>query len=224
MNKILVVDDHPIVRAGVMRILSAAFKLRMLREAQSADEAILALSKARWDIVIADISMPGKSGVDLLRYVRLAHPTVPLLFLSIHPEHRYAAQAKQLGASGYLQKDSVVNELCMAVTTILRGQEYWSVNFRHVTPERRSGDLAPLHHKLTTREFEIFYKLGRGESVTHIADELCLSVQTVSTYRSRILTKLNMSNNADIMHYAMRNALADRNDPCISSYTAQPGA
>ena len=207
MIRILIVDDHPVIRSGLRKILTDACGLRKFQEAKDADEAIDTLAVSNCDLVISDISMPGKSGVELLRYVKQVYPALPVLLLSIHPEERYAAQARQLGASGYVQKDVVASELSVAVGAVLKGHQHWSVRLKQTIADNAPVVDGTLHYALTGREFEVFYKLGRGESVTQIADELCLSVQTVSTYRARILIKLNMSNNADIMHYVMRNGL-----------------
>jgi two-component system invasion response regulator UvrY len=210
MIKILVVDDHAVVRAGVHHFISDIPNMEIGGEASSAEEAIRMVRNQEWDIVLLDIAMPDKSGVEVLKQIKREKPKLPVLMLSMHPENRYAVQVLRSGASGYVQKEALATELVNAINTILRGHKYISYGVAELlTTDRDTDTQKPLHETLSEREYEIFYKLGQGEGVTKIADELCLSVKTVSTYRSRVLQKMNMANNADIIYYAIKNNLID---------------
>lgn len=211
MIRILVVDDHAVVRAGVQYFVAGIPDMEIGGEAATAHEAIRLIRSQQWDVVLLDIAMPDKSGVEVLKQIKREKPELPVLMLSMHPENRYAVQILRSGASGYVQKEALATELVDAIHTILRGHKYISP----AVAELLTADPAtidshkPLHEMLSAREYEIFYKLGLGEGVTKIADELCLSVKTVSTYRSRVLEKMNMSNNADIIYYAIKQNLID---------------
>lgn len=211
MIKILVVDDHAVVRAGVAHFLADLPDMQIAGEAGTAQEAIRLIRSKDWDIVLLDIAMPDKSGVEVLKQIKREKPELPVLILSMHPESRYAVQILRSGASGYVQKEALATELVNAIHTILRGHKYISpavADLLTVDPHIADSE-KPLHELLSAREYQIFYKLGQGEGVTKIADELCLSVKTVSTYRSRVLEKMNMTNNADIIYYAIKQNLID---------------
>jgi len=211
MIKILVVDDHAVVRAGVQFFLADIPDMQIAGEAATAQEAIRLIRSREWDIVLLDIAMPDKSGVEVLKQIKREKPDLPVLMLSMHPENRYAVQILRSGASGYVQKEALATELVNAIHTILRGHKYISpavAELLTMDPSTADAD-KPLHELLSAREYQIFYKLGQGEGVTKIADELCLSVKTVSTYRSRVLEKMNMSSNADIIYYAIKQNLID---------------
>jgi len=208
--KLLVVDDHAVVRAGIQHFLAEMPDMEVGGEAATAAEAMRLVRAQDWDIVVLDIGMPDRSGVDVLMQIKREKPQLPVLILSMHPENRYAVKILRSGASGYVQKEALATELVDAIRTISRGHKYIS----HTVAELLTMDLEtnpekPLHEKLSAREYEIFYRLSRGEGSTKIADELCLSVKTVSTYRARILQKMNMSNNADIIYYAIKEKLID---------------
>lgn len=210
MIKILVVDDHAVVRAGVQHFISAVPGMQIDGEAATAQEAIRMVRTQDWDIVLLDIAMPDKSGVEVLKQIKREKPNLPVLILSMHPENRYAVQILRAGASGYVQKEALADELVDAIQTIMRGHKYISHAVAELlTMELDSNAEKPLHESLSKREYEIFYKLSQGEGVTKIADELCLSVKTVSTYRARVLQKMNMVNNADIIYYAIKQNLID---------------
>ncbi|MDB5763106.1 MAG: LuxR family transcriptional regulator [Herminiimonas sp.] len=211
MIKILVVDDHAVVRAGVQFFIADIPDMQIAGEAATAQEAIRLIRSKEWDIVLLDIAMPDKSGVEVLKQIKREKPELPVLMLSMHPENRYAVQILRSGASGYVQKEALATELVNAIHTILRGHKYISPAVAELlTADPATTDMQkPLHEILSAREYQIFYKLGQGEGVTKIADELCLSVKTVSTYRSRVLEKMNMSNNADIIYYAIKQNLID---------------
>lgn len=210
MIKILVVDDHAVVRAGVQYFIAQVPDMTIGGEAASAQEAIRLVRAQDWDIVLLDINMPDKSGVEVLKQIKREKPDLPVLILSMHPESRYAVQILRSGASGYVQKEALAEELVNAIQTILRGHKYIS----HAVAELLTTDLntdteKPLHETLSKREYEIFYKLCQGHGVTKIAEDLCLSVKTVSTYRARVLQKMNMENNAGIIYYAIKQNLID---------------
>jgi DNA-binding NarL/FixJ family response regulator len=209
MTKILVVDDHAVVRAGVQHFIADIPNMEVGGEASTAEEAIRLVRTQEWDIVLLDIAMPDKSGVEVLKQIKREKPDLPVLMLSMHPESRYAVQVLRSGASGYVQKEALATDLVSAINTILRGHKYISYGVAELLTTDPVDAEKPLHETLSQREYEIFYKLGLGQGVTQIADELCLSVKTVSTYRSRVLQKMNMANNADIIYYAIKNNLID---------------
>lgn len=210
MIDILVVDDHAVVRAGVQHFLADVPEMRIAGEAGNAQEAIRLVRARDWDIVLLDIAMPDRSGVEVLKQIKREKPNLPVLILSMHPENRYAVQILRSGASGYVQKEALATELVGAIHTILRGHKYISPAVADLlTAEPTADGERPLHEMLSAREYQIFCKLGQGEGVTKIADDLCLSVKTVSTYRARVLEKMNMSNNADIIYYAIKQNLID---------------
>ncbi|CAN5371724.1 response regulator transcription factor [soil metagenome] len=210
MIKILVVDDHAVVRAGVQHFISQVPDMEIAGEAATAEEAIRLIRSGEWDIVLLDIAMPDKSGVEVLKQIKRIKPELPVLILSMHPESRYAVQILRSGASGYVQKEALASELVNAIKTILRGHKYISPAVAELlTMDPDLDQNKPLHETLSAREYEIFYKLSQGEGVTKIADELCLSVKTVSTYRARVLEKMKMQSNADIIYYAIKQNLID---------------
>lgn len=210
MVKILVVDDHAVVRAGVQYFIAQVPDMQIEGEAATAQEAICMVRAQDWDIVLLDINMPDKSGVEVLKQIKREKPDLPVLILSMHPESRYAVQILRSGASGYVQKEALAEELVNAIQTILRGHKYISHAVAELlTAEVDANAEKPLHETLSKREYEIFYKLCQGHGVTKIADELCLSVKTVSTYRARVLQKMNMENNAGIIYYAIKQNLID---------------
>ncbi|GGI54232.1 DNA-binding response regulator [Oxalicibacterium solurbis] len=179
-------------------------------EAGTAQEAIRLIRAQEFDIVLLDINMPDKSGVEVLKQIKREKPDMPVLILSMHPESRYAVQILRSGASGYVQKEALADELVNAIKTILRGHKYISPAVAELlTTELDANTEKPLHETLSKREYEIFYKLCQGHGVTKIAEDLCLSVKTVSTYRARVLQKMNMENNAGIIYYAIKQNLID---------------
>lgn len=211
ITKILVVDDHAVVRAGIRYFLDGLPDIQIAGEAASAQEAIRLIRSQDWDIVLLDIAMPDKSGVEVLKQIKREKPSLPVLILSMHPESRYAVQILRSGAAGYVQKEALATELVTAINTILKGHKYISPTVADLLTSDltiQAGE-KPLHETLSSREYQIFHKLGQGHGVSRIADELCLSVKTVSTYRSRILEKMKMSSNADIIYYAIKQNLID---------------
>ncbi len=208
MTRVLIADDHAVVRAGIRQFLETDSSIRHIGEAASGREALEQLRMDTWDMLLLDISMPDRSGLDVLRQVRSTHPKTRVLVLSGFPERQYAVNVLRAGASGFLSKDSVAEELLRAVRTVLDGRRYVSSALAELLVSDLDGDAQqPLHAKLSEREFQILCKLAAGRTASAIADELCISVKTVSTYRSRILQKMNFKTNADLTAYALHNGL-----------------
>jgi DNA-binding NarL/FixJ family response regulator len=208
MSAILIADDHPMVRAGLRQFLESELQLSDIGEASSGQEVLDALRASRYDLLILDINMPDRGGLDILRNVQAAWPDLRVLVVSGYPERQYAVNVLKAGASGYLQKEAAPAELARAVNTVMSGRRYVSGSLA----EQLASDIGinrdqPVHATLSEREFQIFCKLAMGRSVSEIAKELFLSVKTVSTYRSRVLEKMNFRTNADITAYALRNEL-----------------
>ena len=209
MARILVVDDHAVVRAGIQHFLADIPDFEVAGEAATALEAIRRVRSEDWNIVVLDIGMPDKSGVDVLKQIKREKPELPVLILSMHPENRYAVQIMRSGAAGYLQKEALATELVGAIRTIMNGHKYISHAVAELlTQDPDVGD-KPLHEMLSSREYEIFCKVAIGDGVTKIAEDLCLSVKTISTYRARIMQKMSMNSNADIIYYAIKEKLID---------------
>lgn len=213
MLKILVVDDHAIVRKGVLGILDESPEMLVAcDEAANAEEALAKVSASRYDMVLLDISMPGMSGLELLKEWHQERPTLPVLLLSMHPEEQYAVRALSLGAVGYLTKESAPDELTTAVKKVLSGGRYVSSSLAEsMAASLASGrEVSALPHEaLSGRESQILRLIAAGRTTTQMAGELFLSIKTVSTYRTRILQKLNMQSNAEIIGYAIKHSLLD---------------
>jgi len=208
MSRILIADDHAVVRAGYKQFLVAESSITQVDEAASGDEVKKKLEGAAWDLVLLDIQMPQLNGLELLKYIRSTYPTVRVLIMSGLPEVQYARNAIRAGASGYLSKDGNAEEMMRAVRTVLAGRRYVSTALAEIIAADLDGDAdKPLHARLSTREFQIFCKIAKGSGVSEIAQELGLSVKTTSTYRTRIMEKLSFKSNADITAYALRNEL-----------------
>lgn len=206
--KILIADDHAVIRKGLKQILIEAFPDAQIAEAVDAEEVIAKAVIERWDIIISDLSMPGRSGLDVAQDIKQNHPKTPVLILSIHPEEQYAIRALKSGASGYISKDAATEELVAAVKRILDGKKYIS---SEIADKLASGvgidQHITAHELLSNREYEIFILLAKGKQVSEIADQLFLGVTTISTYRTRVLAKMNLKTNADIIRYALDNQL-----------------
>ena len=208
--RILIVDDHAVVRRGLKETLGEAFPRATFAEAKSAEETLVHARRQDWDVVILDISMPGKSGLDILDDLHRLRPKLPVLLLSIHPEEQYARRALKSGAAGYLTKDSVPEELKEAVRRVLGGGRYVSAALAEkLAFDLRRGADTPIHELLSGREFQVLRMIASGSTVKQIADEISLSVKTVSTYRARILEKMGMNTNADLIRYAIQTRLVD---------------
>lgn len=210
MINILVADDHPIVRQGLKGILSSERDMAVLGEAQDGREVLRLLGKEEWDVLILDISMPGKDGLELLQDLKRLRPKLPVLILSGHPEEQYAMRVLKAGASGYLTKESALEELVTAIRKVLSGRKYISAALaERLLFEIEADGEKPLHESLSGREYQVMCMLASGKTGSEIADELLLSVKTVSTYRTRILAKMGLKNNAELIRYAVDNHLVD---------------
>ncbi len=208
MLRILIADDHAVVRKGLMQILTDAFNEIYIEEVADAEQMIHSVMNSKWDIVISDIHMPGRSGLDALKQIRHVYPNLPILILSLHPEDHYAIRVLKAGASGYLCKDSATDELVTAVQRILSGKKYFSSDVVEKLIKTMGADESKLAYEyLSNREFDVMGHLAAGKSVSEIAEMLSLSVATISTYRSRILAKTGLKSNSDLTRYAMENHL-----------------
>ena len=208
--RFLIADDHAVVRRGLREILEEEIPGAEFGEAADTREALEQIRKHDWDVVVLDITMPGGSGLDVLRDSKGIRPNLAVLVLSMHPEDQYAVRALKAGAAGYLTKESAPEELVTAISTILAGRKYVSASLAQGLALRlANGNDGPLHETLSAREHEVMLMLAAGTMVSHIAEELSLSVKTVSTYRTRILDKMGMKTNADLTRYAMENDLLD---------------
>jgi two-component system, NarL family, invasion response regulator UvrY len=209
MIRIIIVDDHPVVRRGLKQILQEETDVQVVGEAESAQEAFRIIRTIDCDAVVLDISLPGKSGVEILKQLKYEYKKLPVLILSVHPEEQYAVRLMKTGASGYLTKESAPDELVKAIRKIISGGKYISSSLaeRLFTDIDASGK--PRHEKLSDRELEIMRMIARGKAIKKIAEELYLSEKTVSTYRKRLLEKMNMTTNAEIFSYALKNKLIE---------------
>lgn len=209
MARVLIADDHAVVRAGLRQLLGSDHAISEIGEAETGQQTLDRLRDRPWDLLILDIAMPDRSGLDILKHVRSGFPDTRILILSGFPERQYGINVLRAGAHGFLGKESAAEELTRAVHSILAGRRYLSPTMSELLISEIDGGEAgkPIHLQLSEREFQIFRKLASGDSVSEIARELCLSVKTVSTYRSRVLEKLKFRSNADITSYALRNGL-----------------
>ncbi len=208
--RIMLVDDHPIVRRGVSDILAHAFPQAAVQEVGSGGEAIALARAQTWDVVILDLTLPDGSGLDVLKRIREAQVRLPVLILSMHMPDQFARRAVAAGASGYLTKDTADEELVAAVTRLLRGGKYFApqVLEQVVMGMHPDRDERP-HERLSDREYQVLRMIGSGKTVSEIATDLTLSVKTVSTYRARVLEKMDMRTNAELTHYVVRHGLLD---------------
>jgi DNA-binding NarL/FixJ family response regulator len=210
MLRILIADDHPIVRQGLKQILSEEPNIEVVGEAQNCQEVLELVRKQDWDIVVLDITMPGRGGLDVLKELKQERPKLPVLILSVHPEDQYAVRALKAHASGYMTKDSAPEELVKAIRKILRGGKYISPTLADkLAFDLEAENEKPLHETLSDREHQVLLMIASGKTVSEIAEELSLSVKTIDTYRARILEKMKMKTNAELTHYAIKNKLVD---------------
>jgi two-component system, NarL family, invasion response regulator UvrY len=205
--KILIVDDHAIFREGLKRILSDDFKGATFGDAGNATEALEQLWKKKWDLVLLDITMHGRTGLDVLKEIRSSASTLPVLILSGHPEEQYAVRVLRAGATGYLTKESASRELSNAVRKLLGGGKYISASLAEQLATEIQPPQGDLHEKLSNREYQVMLLIAAGKVPKEIGNELSLSAKTISTYRSRILEKLKLRNNAEIMRYVVERKL-----------------
>ncbi len=208
MIRLLVADDHAIVRKGIEQIIEETDDIRVADQAGSGQEVLEKVMKHEYDVVLLDISMPGRDGLEILKEVKSQRPKLNVLMLSMYPEEQYAVRALRSGASGYLTKESAPDELVAAIRKVSSGNKYVSASLAEKLAEEldnKSGQ--PLHRKLSDREYRIMCMIASGKKQTEIADELALSIKTVSTYRTRLLRKMNMKTNSEITRYAIENKL-----------------
>ena len=210
MLRILIADDHAILRRGLTEILMRDLDGVACGEAENAEQAISQVEHHNWDLVILDVSMPGRSGIDVLADLKLLQPKLPVLILSMHSEQQYGRRLLKAGASGYMNKDSAPEELIRAIHKVLAGGRYVSPALAERLVLDLNEDAArPPHESLSDREFEVLLLMATGRTVSQIAEELHLSLTTISTYRARILEKMNMNTSAELIHYAVRNDLVE---------------
>ncbi len=208
MIRIVIVDDHAIVRAGLRQYFSEQVDLRVTGEAATGREAMDLLRAGDVDVMVMDLSMPDQSGVDTLAAIKARQPDLPVLILSGYPEAHYATTLLKQGASGYLNKECDPEEIVKAIRTVYRGRKYITPAVAELLAEGLGGDVNKLpHEQLSEREFQVFLRLAKGETIGHMADSMALSVKTVSTYRTRVMEKMHLSSNSDLTYYALKNGL-----------------
>jgi len=210
MIKVLIVDDHTIVREGLRQILEETSDIAVAGEASSAQEVIEKVWNNSYDIILLDISLPGRSGLDVLKQLKSIKPDLPILILSMHPEEQYAIRSLKAKASGYLTKESASDELIDAIRKVAKGRKYITSSLAEkLAFELEDSGKRPYHEKLSDREFQVMCMIASGKRVKEIAETLSLSVKTISTYRARILKKMNMRNNSQLIHYAIKSGMVD---------------
>lgn len=210
MIRILIADDHPLIREGLKQIISDEKDMEVRGEASNVEEMMQLLGKCRYDIVILDITMPGRSGLDALEDLRRKYPELPVLILSIHPENEYAIRAFRSGAKGYITKQSMPQELVNAIRKIVDGKKYISSSIAEkIIDILGRGDDREPHECLSKREFQVMQKLASGKTVRQIAADLFISENTVRTYKTRILEKMRMNNIVELIRYAIENNLVE---------------
>jgi len=208
--RILIADDHPVVRHGLKQILAAEARVSVVGEAKNGNEMLELARKLEWDIAIVDFSMPGKSGLDLLKELKREHPRRPVLVLSMYPEEVHATRVLKAGGAGYLNKASASEELMNALRKIGSGGKYVSPSLAEkMVVELTPGNERPLHDELSDREYRVMWLLASGKQVKRIGKEMYLSASTISTYRSRILKKLRLTSNAELVRYAIKHQLVE---------------
>jgi two-component system invasion response regulator UvrY len=208
--KILIADDHAVVREGLKQVLSENADLIVAAEASTGQEVIDKIAKNDFDLIVLDISMPGRGGLDILKEIKIQKPKLPVLVLSMYPEEQYAVRVLKTGASGYLTKESAPDELVRAIRQISQGKKYVSPSLA----EKLALDLEissdrPPHETLSDREYQVMCMIASGKTLKEISEELSLSIKTISTYRTRIMEKMKMKSNAELTHYAIKNRLVD---------------
>ncbi|HOD74704.1 MAG TPA: response regulator transcription factor [Syntrophorhabdaceae bacterium] len=206
MIKIIIADDHPVVRKGLKQILSEETDVELVKEARNDSEVLNLLHAHDWDAVVLDITMPGRGGLELLTELKRLRPKLPVLVLTVHPEDQYAVRALKEGASGYMNKESAPEELVQAIRKIIRGGKYVSAALAEKLASMIGAEAQP-HENLSIREYQVMLLIASGKTVSEIAEEMSLSIKTISTYRTRILEKMGMTNNVELARYAMKHNL-----------------
>jgi two-component system, NarL family, invasion response regulator UvrY len=208
--RILIADDHIVFSERLKRIFAEATDIAEIGEASDAQQLLERVAEKRWDVVLLDISMPGKSGLEVLKEIKQIHPRLAVLVLSMHPERQFAVRVIKAGAAGYLTKGSAAGEVVKAIRRVYRDGKYISDSVaEHLAMAVGQKSDRPLHESLSDREFEVLRMIGAGKTVGEIAEDLSLSVKTVSTYRTHLLEKMNLKNNAELMLYVITNRLLD---------------
>jgi two-component system, NarL family, invasion response regulator UvrY len=210
MIRILVADDHPLVRNGLRQVLSNEPDFAILGEAENSAQLFDRIEEQPWDVVVLDVVMPGQSGMDALQEIRRRQPDLPVLMLSVHSEQQFAVQALRAGANGYLSKTEAPAEVVRAIRKVVSGKKYVSAALAETLATALESDREhPAHDILSTREFQVLCGIASGKTVSEIAAETALSVKTVSTYRARVLEKMKMRTNAELMRYALQAGLVN---------------
>lgn len=207
MIRVIIVDDHPVVRQGLKQIIEGEPDMQVVNQAGNARDAVTVIRQTPCEAVILDITMPDGSGLDVLSKIRYEQPDLPVLIMSMHEEEQYALRVLKAGASGYLMKDTIPEELIKAIRHIIDGGKYISNSLSEKLISMQEAPVKTIHEKLSDREFQIMCMIARGKSLKEIGEILCISGKTVSTYRSRILEKMKMKTNADIVSYSLKNKL-----------------
>lgn len=208
-TRILLVDDHPVVRQGIKQVLAGAFHPAQIGEAANVEEGMDEILHSDWDVLVLDLTLPGASGLDLLKDLRRERPTLPVLVLSMHPPDQFARRAMNAGASGYLTKDSAPTELVKAVGEVIAGRRYLNPAIIEELVSDEPDRQQRAHEALSDREYQVMRLIASGQTVSQIAQRLSLSVKTISTYRARVLSKMGMKTTAELMHYAIHHGLVD---------------
>jgi two-component system, NarL family, invasion response regulator UvrY len=210
MIRVISADDHALVRNGIRQLLSDEIDIDLVAEASNGAELLQLLDAQACEVLLLDVSMPGRDGISLLKTIRDRWPQMAVVMLTMHPEDQYAARALRAGAAGYVTKDAVPDELVRAIRRVASGGRYISPAFAEALADALGqDDSRPLHEKLSDREFRVLCRIGAGKSVSEIAEELFLSVNTVSTYRTRLLAKLGLSSTAELIRYVVTHQLHD---------------
>jgi len=210
MIKIFIADDHAIVRRGLKQIISENSDMAVVGEAANGQDALSKIRKDHYDLILLDISMPGRTGLDILKELKSEAPKLPVLILSMYPEEQYAVRVLRAGASGYLTKDSAPDELITAIRRVISGKKYVTASLAEkLAVDLDASSQKQMHESLSDREYQVMCMIASGKPVGEIAEKLSLSVKTISTYRSRILEKMRMKNNAELTYYAIQNKLVD---------------
>ncbi len=208
--KILIADDHPVVRQGLKQVLASDPDMIVVGEAKNGNEALELARKLEWDVAVLDYSMPGRSGLDLLKEIKHEFPERPVLILSMYPEDLHATRVLKAGGAGYLNKESASEELIAAIKTVARGRKYVSPSLAEKLAFELATDAEKLlHERLSDREYRVMWLLASGKQINEIGETMFLSASTISTYRARVLKKLGLVSNADLVHYAIKHHLIE---------------